>query len=126
MARALLSTILEDDEAIMKALGECGIDLSNSKPRAMTDRIRLFLNGEAPAAHSAPDDKDVEWTRDDDATFNTLLLTTVDVSMATIATWTDEQAKLAEEWACAVHFSASDNDDVVVPPRPSFLDEIQL
>lgn len=35
--------------------------------------------------------------------------------------WTPQQREEAERWAGAVHLAASDNDDVTVPPRPSFL-----
>jgi hypothetical protein len=34
--------------------------------------------------------------------------------------WTVDQCADAFAWAMAVHFFASDNPDVVVPPRPSF------
>jgi hypothetical protein len=37
-----------------------------------------------------------------------------------IATWTDEQRQEAFDWAMAVHYRASDNDDVEVPVRPVF------
>jgi hypothetical protein len=43
--------------------------------------------------------------------------------LSVLETWTDEQRHEAEEWAAAVHVHASDNDDVVVPPKPSFLAE---
>lgn len=38
-----------------------------------------------------------------------------------VAAWTPEQRKLAAEWALSIHAAASDNDDVVVPPRPDFI-----
>jgi hypothetical protein len=36
--------------------------------------------------------------------------------------WTLEQREQAADWAGSVHLSASDNDEVVVPERPAFLD----
>ena len=33
----------------------------------------------------------------------------------------DEQRKQAAEWAISEYYSASDNEDVIVPPRPEFL-----
>jgi hypothetical protein len=41
-------------------------------------------------------------------------------SLFEIGTWTPEQCLLAEDWARAVHFSASDNNNRV-PARPAFL-----
>jgi hypothetical protein len=51
-----------------------------------------------------------------------LSLVSVTVSPGQLAEWTPEQREQAAEWASLVHLSASDND-VVVPPRPAFLDE---
>ncbi len=51
-----------------------------------------------------------------------LSLVSVTVSPDQVATWTPEQREQAAEWASLVHLSASDNDDVKVPPRPAFLD----
>jgi hypothetical protein len=51
---------------------------------------------------------------------NMLLLVEVDVTMADVEGWTVEQRAQAVEWAGMTHLRASDND-VVVPPRPSFL-----
>ena len=42
-------------------------------------------------------------------------------SQKLIASWTPKQREAAEKWAAAVHFKASDNDDVRVPPTPKFL-----
>jgi ribosome modulation factor len=52
---------------------------------------------------------------------NMLALIEVQVDAATVESWTLEQRVQAQEFAAAVHLSASDNDDVVVPPRPDFL-----
>ena len=62
------------------------------------------------------------WQRDNEAVLCALLLTSVAITPEAIAAWSDEQARLAQEWAIALHYHASDNDNVVVPPRPSFLD----
>lgn len=41
-----------------------------------------------------------------------------------IAGASDEDLEAADEWAGAVHLSASDNDDVDVPPAPAFLEAL--
>lgn len=53
-----------------------------------------------------------------------LSLVGVTVSEQQAEGWTDDQRQLAARWAWDVHLSASDNDDVEVPPRPAFLDEV--
>lgn len=47
----------------------------------------------------------------------------IDAPIAVVATWTPEAMQAAMEWAACTHLYASDNDDVVVPPRPDFLPE---
>lgn len=42
--------------------------------------------------------------------------------LAWISRWTSEQMEAAAAWAGATHMHASDHDDVVIPPRPVFLD----
>ncbi len=64
------------------------------------------------------------WQRDDDATWLRLLAChSVNVSMAVIAGWSDDQVKAADIWAWTSALSASDHDDIQVPPRPDFLGE---
>lgn len=63
----------------------------------------------------------VAWLRDDECISLMLMCVGIDASRDTVASWSATDAKAAAEWAAATHFSASDNDDVVVPPRPSFL-----
>lgn len=53
-----------------------------------------------------------------------LLLVGVTVTAEQAGQWSLEQREQAADWAAAVHLSASDNDDVVVPSRPEFLDEV--
>lgn len=53
-----------------------------------------------------------------------LSLVDVSVTAEQAAGWTRAQRKQAVQWAAATHLSASDNDDVEVPPRPAFLDEV--
>lgn len=50
-----------------------------------------------------------------------LLAGDTDPSLGEVAAWTEAQRKAAAEWALSVHFAASDNDDVIVPPRPDFI-----
>lgn len=60
------------------------------------------------------------WKRDEYKTYCTLLLVGGhNVSQEAVASWSDEECKLAEEWAGAIHLKASDNDDVEVPKIPS-------
>ncbi len=62
------------------------------------------------------------WQRDDKGTFLRLML--VDghaTTQADIASWTDEQCQQADIWSWTTHLSASDHDDIKVPPRPDFL-----
>jgi hypothetical protein len=66
----------------------------------------------------------VAWTRDDEVTSDLLRLATIEAPVALVATWTDEQVKQADEWTGAVHLRASDNDNVIVPPRPAFLEAL--
>jgi hypothetical protein len=61
------------------------------------------------------------WPRNDHATMLRLLMASVTVHETIIATWTDEQCREADVWSCSVHLSASDNDDIQVPPKPAFL-----
>lgn len=62
------------------------------------------------------------WSRDNETVMSALLLVgDTEATAEEIAGWTDEQAQAAQEWALALHFYASDNDDVVVPPRPDFI-----
>lgn len=62
------------------------------------------------------------WQRDNDATCLRLLAChSIDVSDALVASWTDEQVKQADIWVWSCALSASDHDDIQVPPRPDFL-----
>ncbi len=62
------------------------------------------------------------WVRNNEATFGRLLLVgDSGASEDDVAGWTDEQCQQADCWACSVHMSASDNDDIKVPPRPAFV-----
>jgi len=64
----------------------------------------------------------IGWRRDNDATALRLLAChSVDVPDHVIALWTDEQVKEADIWAWSCALSASDHDDIQVPPRPAFL-----
>lgn len=73
----------------------------------------------------------IYWTQDEPPTADRLeawLLMSVasdtitaEEIQAEIAKWDDTKKKQVAEWSVAVQYSASDNDDVVVPPRPCFL-----
>nr|WP_316642853.1 hypothetical protein [uncultured Roseateles sp.] len=91
----------------------------------------LWHHGEKTAAPApSPQDQSpkqpitwqpITWQRDDNSIRLMLLCVGIDADLATVASWSSADAEAAAEWAAATHFSASDNDDVVVPPRPSFL-----
>lgn len=60
------------------------------------------------------------WTRDDEQTYCILYLVGGhNVSRDAIASWSDEDCQLAENWAMATHLQASDNDGIEIPPVPS-------
>jgi hypothetical protein len=61
------------------------------------------------------------WKRDNEAIFMRLHLTSAYPTDEEVASWTDDQAREADIWACAAMLSASDNDDIQVPVRPAFL-----
>jgi hypothetical protein len=44
-----------------------------------------------------------------------------EVTEAEVATWSQAERDRAYDWAIRCHLSASDNDDVLVPPCPDFL-----
>lgn len=68
------------------------------------------------------------WKRDDEATANLCcLVAEVDgVTPEMIASWTDEEVQAVEDYVGAIHLSASDNDDVIVPPRPACLPRLSV
>ena len=54
--------------------------------------------------------------------FNALLLVgDVDTQGIAPDSWTQEELDRAYDWAMRVHLHASDNDDVLVPPRPHYV-----
>lgn len=71
-----------------------------------------------------------EWKRDDKVTVYMLALV-MDFTLGfeemvdAVSSWSDTMVRMAEDWAGAVHLKASDNDDVLVPEKPSFLDQYE-
>lgn len=63
------------------------------------------------------------WPRNDHTTMLRLLMASITIDEATIAGWSDDQCREADVWACSVHLSASDNDDIQVPVKPAHLPE---
>lgn len=57
------------------------------------------------------------WERDEGRTGIRLLSACVDIPLAILKSWSDDECKAAEIWALSVTYSASDND-VCVPPEP--------
>ncbi len=82
----------------------------------MTDTLRMvdMTKGET----------EQPWKRDDDMTLTCLSLIggTEHITAETIAGWSDDECQKAEEYAIAVHYQASDNDAVEVPPKPAVLE----
>ena len=67
------------------------------------------------------------WARNDDALVDVFAIAgdrelTVDVARS----WTDQQCQEAEEWAWALHFRASDNPRVKVPPMPAHVRDLPI
>lgn len=88
-----------------------------------TEQIRA-INAVRERFHKVVDQMTGPYKRDDMAVHLALLLTSLDdVPVEEIAKWTDEQCQQAEEWAHAVHLHASDNDEVIVPPKPECLNK---
>jgi hypothetical protein len=57
-----------------------------------------------------------------DVCFNALLLVgDVDTQAIDPDSWTQAERNRAYDWAVRVHLKASDNDDVLVPPRPHYV-----
>lgn len=61
------------------------------------------------------------WKRDNFVTSCRLAMVAIEVEPDVIAGWSDEQVQQAELWAISASYHASDNDDVIFPPRPEFL-----
>ena len=80
--------------------------------------------------NDAPDDDDAEfewiggklvalpgWERDEGRTLIRLLTCGVNIPIAILKKWTDDECRVADIWALSAHYSASDNL-VCVPPEP--------
>lgn len=52
-------------------------------------------------------------------------LVSISVTPEQVSEWTDEQRDQVCKWAGAVYTGASDNDNIVVPPKPDFLPPVQ-
>jgi hypothetical protein len=62
------------------------------------------------------------WERDSHVTYHRLLVCgDADVTLEQVIAWTPEQCREADVWAISLHVAASDNDEVIVPPRPEFI-----
>jgi len=99
---------------------------------ARKDAMQAVLKNEGYALRSweafqenaAPWKYRAEFERDDEATETicSLVEETEHITRADIAAWTDAECEAVEAYCGAIHFHASDNDDVVIPPRPDVLD----
>lgn len=59
---------------------------------------------------------------DPEVTRDLLLLVSVEVPIETVCGWTPEERKKSDDWASAAMLSASDHNDVVVPPVPQHVE----
>ena len=81
-------------------------------------KAALASQAQAQAAEPEPTPP---WVRNDESTRDALLLIDLmDVPLPDIALWTDQQCQQAEDYATALHFSASDNNNTV-PAMPEHL-----
>lgn len=79
------------------------------------DKSRLLIRFEDAVANKA-------WQRDNEATYYMLqMIPDTGVLPSDIAAWTDAQCQQVEEWAAAIHLSASDNPDITIPTMPDFI-----
>jgi hypothetical protein len=61
-----------------------------------------------------------QWNRDNEALVDVFAIAgDRELTLETAQAWTDQQCQEAEEWAWALHFRASDNPHVKVPPMPA-------
>ncbi len=61
------------------------------------------------------------WCRNDEITSLLLSLVGLEVAKDDVCGWTDEQVLQVECWAGSVYLTASDNDDIEIPERPTCL-----
>ena len=79
-----------------------------------------MMIADVAGALELPVDPAQQWCRDDKQTYYVLLLIGGhEVTQEAVASWSDEDCQLAENWAMATHLQASDNDDIEIPPVPS-------
>lgn len=103
----------EDMPGIKAALGS-----SAQTPAAVIERCDYEIGNDGVMTETP------EWVRDNLATTLRLLSChSIDAPIELVETWTDDQVKQADIWAWSCYLSASDNDDMQVPPRPDFLPE---
>lgn len=70
--------------------------------------------------------KDI-WTRDDEALVDVFAIAgDRELTAEAARSWTDQQCQEAEEWAWALHFRASDNPHVKVPPMPPHVRDLPI
>lgn len=93
----------------------------------LLNRVTPMTDGDDAVAYYEISDDGVmralpTWQRNNLGTFLRLQLEATNViTEEEVERWTDEQVKEADCWAFSVHLSASDNDDIKVPPRPPFI-----
>lgn len=106
-----------------------GVDL-------IADDSDLIINGEF---FDVADPDNSNWTRNIEVTLDCLLLVIdfpsglpdpniLDLQfglLGRISLWADDMLQEAEAYAGAIHFAASDNDDVEIPPKPKHYEELE-
>lgn len=94
-------------------------DLPHDAVHAVDLANYCMMIADVAGALKLPVEPDQQWYRDDKQTYCVLLLIGGhNVTQEAIASWSDEDCQLAENWAMAIHLQASDNDDIEVPKVP--------
>jgi len=126
-ARQLLTEMLNSGNAQQVYVAQALDEIASNGEGQETDEFLHHCAHEiaCEAALVAKSLKDREDKPDDlgdpEAVVDLLLLVDVEVELAEVQKWTLFQREQAAKWAGAVHLSASDNDDVEVPPCPSWV-----
>lgn len=101
--------------------------MQNNPQNSETKANKLNQKGDQDEDHyfEITDDGQVmalpSWQREDFILRARLESVSIIVCEDTVLDWTDEQCKMADCWAIATSFSASDNKGIQVPEKPSFL-----
>lgn len=96
--------------------------MASADPKSVMQRAKVSRDYDYEISDYGVMTATANWRRDDAAT--TLRLVgchSIDLPLGTVASWTDDQVKQADIWAWSSALSASDHDDMQVPPKPDFI-----